>query len=85
MNWLEAREMGRGNIWGYLHHACHGISGYLHHVHYGIVSSTASRAICIMCVIASFVARHLVKHPAAKGCTDDGTLAIVPIYIPILD
>jgi hypothetical protein len=27
----------------------------------------------------------LVKHPAAKGCTDDGTLAIVPIYIPDLD
>jgi hypothetical protein len=26
-----------------------------------------------------------VKHPAAKGCTDDDTLAIVPIYIPILD
>jgi hypothetical protein len=26
-----------------------------------------------------------VKHPAAKGCTDDGTLAIVPIYIPTLD
>jgi hypothetical protein len=28
-----------------------------------------------------------LKHPAAKGCTDDGTLAIVPIsiYIPILD
>jgi hypothetical protein len=22
-----------------------------------------------------------VKHPAAKGCTDDGTLAIIPIYI----
>jgi hypothetical protein len=22
-----------------------------------------------------------MKHPAAKGCTDDGTLAIVPIYI----
>jgi hypothetical protein len=22
----------------------------------------------------------LVKHPAAKGCTDDGTLAIVPTY-----
>jgi hypothetical protein len=26
-----------------------------------------------------------LKHPAAKGCTDDDTLAIVPIYIPILD
>jgi hypothetical protein len=26
-----------------------------------------------------------VKHPVAKGCTDDGTLAIIPIYIPILD
>jgi hypothetical protein len=26
-----------------------------------------------------------VKHPAAKGCTDDGTLAIIPIYIPNLD
>jgi hypothetical protein len=26
-----------------------------------------------------------VKHPVAKGCTDDGTLAIVPIYIPNLD
>jgi hypothetical protein len=26
-----------------------------------------------------------VKHPSAKGCTDDGTLAIVPVYIPILD
>jgi uncharacterized protein (DUF779 family) len=22
-----------------------------------------------------------MKHPAAKGCTDDGTLAIVPMYI----
>jgi hypothetical protein len=22
-----------------------------------------------------------LKHPAAKGCTDDGTLAIVPVYI----
>jgi hypothetical protein len=22
-----------------------------------------------------------MKHPAAKGCTDDGTLAIVPIYL----
>jgi hypothetical protein len=21
-----------------------------------------------------------VKHPAAKGCTDDGTLVILPIY-----
>jgi hypothetical protein len=28
---------------------------------------------------------QVVKHPAAKGCTDDGTLAIVPIYIPNLD
>jgi hypothetical protein len=26
-----------------------------------------------------------MKHPAAKGCTDDDTLAIVPIYKPILD
>jgi hypothetical protein len=26
-----------------------------------------------------------LKHPAAKVCTDDDTLAIVPIYIPILD
>jgi hypothetical protein len=24
---------------------------------------------------------HMLKHPAAKGCTDDGTLAIVPILL----
>jgi hypothetical protein len=24
-----------------------------------------------------------MKHPAAKGCTDDGTLAIVPIYVVV--
>jgi hypothetical protein len=26
-----------------------------------------------------------MKHPSAQGCTDDGMLAIVPIYIHILD
>jgi hypothetical protein len=29
--------------------------------------------------------KHYLKQPAAKGCTEDGTLAIVPIYIPILN
>jgi hypothetical protein len=32
-----------------------------------------------------FVDALCMKHPAAKGCTDDGTLAIVPIYTPNLD
>jgi hypothetical protein len=32
-----------------------------------------------------YLGMELLKHPVAKGCTDDGTLAIVPIYIPILD
>jgi hypothetical protein len=26
-----------------------------------------------------------LKRPTAKGCTDDGTLVILPIEIPILD
>jgi hypothetical protein len=39
-----------------------------------------------LCVIKGCAAgMELLKHPATKGCTDDGTLAIVPIYIPILD
>jgi hypothetical protein len=35
--------------------------------------------------VCALVQVLVLKHPAAKGCTDDDTLAIVPIYIPILD
>jgi hypothetical protein len=38
-----------------------------------------------LCYAASTREKFMVKHPGAKGCTDDGTLAIVPIYIPNLD
>jgi hypothetical protein len=38
----------------------------------------------LMCKgVCRVLATFLVKHPAAKGCTDDDTLAILPIYIYI--
>jgi hypothetical protein len=47
------------------------------------LSAETSRG-CHIPVHAQPISRPM-KHPVAKGCTDDGTLAIVPIYIPILD